>query len=82
VVEVVRQAHPHAALGRADERPADDVRRLVVEAEVVEGEIEARPRLVDEPRDEPRDVERRLPPVGQRPELERLYGSCALIRAL
>ncbi len=70
MVEVVGQADAHSALGRVDERRADDGRGLVAEPDVVEREVEARARGADEVRDRVRDLERRLAAVRQEAELE------------
>jgi hypothetical protein len=50
---------------RADEGSADDVRRLVVQPDVVERQFEGLPRTVDERRDLARDIQRRLAAVGE-----------------
>ncbi len=47
----------HAALVRADESAVDDVLRLVVQADVVERELERLARAVDERRDLACDVQ-------------------------
>jgi hypothetical protein len=66
---------------RADERLAHDVCRLVlcwlvVEAQVVEGELERLLRLVQERRDPARDFERRLPAVGECVDLDQADNLC------
>jgi hypothetical protein len=63
-----------AALGRADERSADDVARLVLQPDVVERELERLTRTLDERRDLPRDVQRRLAAVGEGVNLDQ--GCC------
>jgi hypothetical protein len=55
-----------AALVRADECVADDVARLVLQPDVIERQFEGLPCAVDERRDLPRDVQRRLAAVGER----------------
>jgi hypothetical protein len=50
---------------RAYERPLHDLGRLVVQAEVVERELERLLRLVDERGDSTRNVQRRLAAVGE-----------------
>jgi hypothetical protein len=55
----------HATLVRADQCVADDIPGVVVEANVVEGELERLARAVDERRDPPRDIKRRLAAVGE-----------------
>ena len=59
---------------RADERAADDVARLVLKPNVVERQFERLPRAVDERRDLPRDVQRRLAAVGESVNLDQ--GCC------
>jgi uncharacterized protein (DUF2336 family) len=54
-----------AALVRADKRAADDVSRPVFQPDVVEGKLERFARALDERRDLPRNVERRLAAVGE-----------------
>ena len=54
-----------AALVRADECVADDVARLVLQPDVIERQFEGLPCAVDERRDLPRDVQRRLAAVGE-----------------
>ena len=61
----------HATLVRADQCVADDISGVVVQANVVEGELERLARAVDERRDPPRDVQRRLPAVGEGVDLDR-----------
>jgi hypothetical protein len=61
----------HAALVRADQRGPDEIRRLVVQPDVVERELQRLARAVDERRDPPRDVQRRLPAVGEGVDLDR-----------
>jgi hypothetical protein len=56
---------------RADERVPHDVGRVVVQAQVVERELERLLRGRDEVRDSVRDVERGLPAVGQRVDGDR-----------
>ena len=86
MVEVVREPDAHAAVGRTDERPPNDVRGLVAQADVVQREVERGARCVDEGGDGLRRVEGRLAAVGQQPQLEavagRGYADCARIFAL
>jgi hypothetical protein len=72
VVEVVREPDTHASLDGGDERGPDDVGGLVVEADVVEREVEARPGAAEEVGDGGRDGERGLAAVRQQPEIEPL----------
>jgi hypothetical protein len=71
LVEVVEQADVDAAVVRADERVPHDVGRVVVQAQVVERELERLLRGRNEVRDSVRDVERGLPAVGQRVDGDR-----------
>jgi hypothetical protein len=85
MVEVVGEPHPHAALGRSDERLAHDVGGLVAQADVVKREVEALSRLLEERRDGVCDLERRLVAVSQQAKLERAgrrYCDWAFRRAL
>jgi hypothetical protein len=66
LVEVVDEPDVNVTFVCGHERAADDVGGLVVQAEVVERELERLLRGLDEPRDEPCNVERRLPAVSQR----------------
>jgi hypothetical protein len=68
----------HAALVRADERAANDVRRFVVQPDVVERELQRFSRTVDEGRDLSRDVERRLAAVGEGVNLDQ---DCYFVRS-
>lgn len=72
MVEVVREPDAHASLDGGHERGTDDVRGLVVEADVVEREVEARPGPAEELGDGGRDGERGLSAVRQQPEVEPL----------
>ena len=65
LIHVVDQPDVYAAFVRADERTADDVSRPVLQPDVVEGELERLARALDERRDPPRDVERRLAAIGE-----------------
>jgi hypothetical protein len=56
----------HAAFVRAGERAPDDVGGVVVQPDVVEGELERLARSSDEARELVRDVERLLAAVGER----------------
>jgi hypothetical protein len=55
----------HATLVRADQCAAHDVRGVVVQANVVEGELERLTGAVDERRDFSRNIKRRLAAVGE-----------------
>jgi hypothetical protein len=54
-----------AALVRADQRVTDDIRRVVVQSDVVERKLQRLAGALDEGRDPPRDVQRRLAAVGE-----------------
>jgi hypothetical protein len=62
------------ALVRADQRGADHIRRLVVQANVIERELQRLARAVDERRDLLRDLERRLAAVREGVNLDQ--GCC------
>jgi len=64
----------HSTLVRADQRGADDIRRLVVQTNVIEGELQRLARAVDERRDLLRDLERRLAAVREGVDLDQ--GCC------
>jgi hypothetical protein len=64
----------NAALVRADQRAPHEVGYVVVEPKVVEGELEGLAGRLDELGDQPCDVERRLPAVRQRVNLNQ--GCC------
>jgi hypothetical protein len=72
VVDVVREPDTHASLDGGDERGPDDVGGLVVESDVVEREVEARPSPRDELGDGGCDGERGLAAVRQQPEVDPL----------
>ena len=57
---------------RQDERP-----RVGLEADVVEGDVEALARAAEERADPSRDLRRRLAAVGQRPQLDGTQAGCA-----
>jgi hypothetical protein len=80
VVDVVREAHGDAAVAGALKRVANDLRRRVVEPDVVERDVEAVLRCVDEGGDRLRDLKRGLAAVRQRACLdqERCARSLAL----
>jgi hypothetical protein len=92
VVEVVGEPYLDSPLRRSDERRTDEMGGLVLQPEVVERELEARPSLLAEPCDGVRDVECRLAAGGERAELEPFgerrsgplpsYPACALSFAL
>jgi hypothetical protein len=81
VVLVEREPDGHAPAGRVLERARDEAFRLVGEAEVVDRDVEAALRARDERGEGPRDLDRRLAAVGERPELDQL-DCCAFMRAL
>ena len=64
-VEVVGELDAHAALVGADERGSHDVGRLVVQAHVVQGQIERPAGAVEKRRQLPRDLQRGLTAVGE-----------------
>ena len=70
MVDVVDEPHLDAALLRANERLLDDLRRVVVEPDVVERELEARPRGAEELGDLLCDVDGGLAAVAVEPELD------------
>jgi hypothetical protein len=65
LVNVVDEPHVHAALVRTDKRATNDVRRFVVQPDVVERQLECLARFVDERRDLPRDLDRGLAAVAK-----------------
>jgi hypothetical protein len=68
VVDVVGEPDRDPAVARPFERAPDDLRRGVVESDVVEREVERALGGVEEVGDRLRDLGRRLPAVGQRPD--------------
>ena len=70
MVDVVDEPHGDAALLRRDQRAGDDLRRLVVEPDVVERELEARLRGAEELGDLVCDVDGGLAAVAVEPELD------------
>ncbi len=70
MVDVVDEPHGDAALLRAEQRAGDDLRRVVVEPDVVERELEARLRGAEELGDLVCDVEGGLAAVAVEPELD------------
>jgi hypothetical protein len=64
----------HSPLVRADERAANDVGGLVVQAQVVQRELERLPRLGEKRCDQACDLERRLAALGQGVNLDQ--GCC------
>ena len=80
VVDVVDEPHRDAALLRADERLRDDLRRVVVQPDVVERQLEARAGGAEELGDLVRDVDGALPAVAVEPEVDQPAAarSCAL----
>jgi hypothetical protein len=84
VVDVVGEAHRHAAVAGALEGVADDLFRRVVQANVVQRDVEAVLGCVDELGDGLRDFRRGLPAVRQRADVDRgrLQELCARSLAL
>ena len=70
MVDVVDEPHGDAALLRGEQRAGDDLRRVVVEPDVVERELEARLRGAEELGDLVCDVDGGLPAVAVEPELD------------
>jgi hypothetical protein len=64
---------------RADQSGLHHLRRVVVQADVVEGELERLPGRLDEARDLVRDVERRLPAVGEGMDLDQGFSLAAAL---
>src|SRR5205823_13863424 len=80
VVLVEREPDGHALLRRAFDRSRDEPLGLVGEAEVVDRDLERSLRGGDEVGEGVRDLDRRLPAVAERPELDQ--PACARMRAL
>ncbi len=80
MVDVVDEPHGDAARLRIDQRPLEDLGRVVVQPDVVERELEARPGGAEELRDLVCDLDRGLPAVAVEPELDQPAAarSCAL----
>jgi hypothetical protein len=70
LVQVVDQPDMNPTLVRPDERGPHDLRCVVVEPDVVERQLEGLLRAVDERRDLPRDLQRRLAAVGESVNLD------------
>ncbi|HEX3255368.1 MAG TPA: hypothetical protein VHQ96_06220 [Gaiellaceae bacterium] len=70
MVDVEREAHGDAALLRFEQRVGDEPRRVLLQIEVVEREIEALLRAGQEVRRELGDLERGLTPVRQRSDVD------------
>ena len=70
MVDVVRQPDRDPARAGALEGAADDLRRRVVEPNVVERDVEAALGLVDEVRDRLRDLGRGLASVRERADVD------------
>ena len=77
MVDVVGQPDRHPAIARALQGAADDLGRRVVQANVVERDVEALLRRVDEVRDGLRDLGRGLPAVRQRADVDRVRAQLA-----
>jgi hypothetical protein len=65
-VEVVEQPHPDAALPGRAQGAEDDRLGVVVQVDVVDRDVERPLGTLDERREQPRDLERRLAAVGER----------------
>src|SRR3989442_11408883 len=74
LVPVVDQPDVNTPLVRCDQRAADDVSGLVLQAEVVERELQRLTCAVDERGDLLRDAQRRLTAVGERVDLDQAQG--------
>src|SRR5207244_567030 len=74
LVHVVNEPHVDATLVRADQRGLDDISRLGVQPDVVERKLQRLARAVYERRDPPRDLQRRLPAIGEGVNLDQ--GCC------
>lgn len=72
MVDVVRQPDGDAALAGALEGIPDDLRRRVVEPDVVERDVERALGAVDEVGDRLRDLRRGLPAVRQLADVDQL----------
>ena len=70
-----------ASSGRVLERPGDQPLRLIRKTEVVDGDVERPLCGGDEVGERARDLEWRLPAVGECPDLDQ-PDCCAFIRAL
>jgi hypothetical protein len=81
VVLVEGEPDGDTAAGRVLQRACDQPLGLVREPEVVDRDVEAALRRRDEAGQRPRDLDRRLAAVGERPELDQL-DCCAFMRAL
>jgi hypothetical protein len=71
VVDVVQEADRHTPLLRREQGGEDEPARVGLEADVVQGEVEARSGLRDECGGLLGDVEGRLAAVGQERQLDR-----------
>ena len=69
-IEVVEQANVDTALVRTDESVPHDVPGVVVQADIVERELERSLGAVEEPGELARDVESQLAAVGERVQLD------------
>jgi hypothetical protein len=77
VVDVVGEADGDASTSRCRQGAGDELRRVRLEPEVVEGEVERVARGAEENRDGVGDLERSLAAVDQRPDLDQ---SCFALR--
>ncbi|MDQ5821293.1 MAG: hypothetical protein M3540_07635, partial [Actinomycetota bacterium] len=78
VVDVVGEPNRDPAVASALERAADDLRRRVVQADVVERDVEAVLRRVEEFSDGLRDLGRGLPAVRQFADLDQFDSARSL----
>ena len=74
MVDVEHETHPHAALVRRKERGEHQRAGLGLEPDVVEREVEAHARVVQERGDLRGNPGRRLAAVGERRQLDRSHG--------
>ena len=82
MVDVVGEPDGDPARARALEGAADDLRRRVMEPEVVERDVEAALGLVDKVGDRLRDLGRGLPAIAKRADVDqersaRIFALCA-----
>ena len=70
MVDVVDEPHGDAALLGSEQRAGDDLRRVVVQPDVVERELQARPRGAEEFGHLVCDVDGGLAAVAVEPELD------------
>jgi hypothetical protein len=75
VVDVVGEPHGDAALRRGDERVLDDLRGRRWETQVVERDVEAAVRAVEDVRDRVGDLVGGLTAVGERADLDQVFAA-------